>query len=145
MKTPIEAPRQIEPPPQMSPEEQVRYRSPIRYVVVFNEVNERSIRQIEILLDEKSFDEQTLCALFASLGRRYPTPSRLEVEIHTSLDTVETPEERLMLRDSDDSRFSDVYFKHKKASFTRFENGREAFIYTTSLAPYETKVVRLKE
>jgi len=144
-KTPDEEVCRIDPPRQMSPEEEVRYRSPVRYVVVYDNVDDLGIRRIEMLLDEKCFNEQALRTIFAALGRRYPTPIGLDIEVHTSLDTIETPEERLMWKDSEGSRFADVVRKHHKASFWRFENGREAFIYTESITPYKTKLVVIKE
>ncbi len=134
----------IEPPPQMSPDEQVKYRSPIRYVVVYDTLINNE-RRIEILLDEKCFNEQVLRTIFTALGRRYQSPRYLHIKVHTSLETIETPEERSMGSDSEDSRFAGLFLKHRDASFVRFNDGRESFVYTECLEPYKTKIVVIKE
>jgi hypothetical protein len=59
--------------------------------------------------------------------------------------SIETPEESEMARSSDDSRFAHTYSKYKKASYNRFDNGREAFSYTTNLSPFKDKLIVLKD
>lgn len=130
---------------QSSIEEEVKYRFPIRYVVVYNYITEGNTRQIEILMEEKQFNEKTLRTVFDFLSKRYPSPTNLEIEVHTSLNTIETPEEREMWKDSDDSRFADYYFKYKQASYSRYADGRESFIYTVNILPYKEKVVFLRK
>lgn len=38
---------------------EVRYRSSVRYVVVYDDISERNTREIEILMDEKQFNEKS--------------------------------------------------------------------------------------
>ena len=126
-------------------DEQVKYRSPIRYAVIYNEITEDNIRQIEIMMDEKQFSEKSLRTIFDLLSKRYQSPSNLEVEVLTNLNLIETPEEREMWKDSKDSRFADYYFKYKEASYSRYADGRESFIYTVSILPYKEKVIFLRK
>ena len=76
-----------------------RFRSPFRYAIVGNDIvnptghPEDAFRYVVILLDEKRFSENTLKSLFKLVSARFPTPRRLEVQVYTSLEQVETPEE----------------------------------------------------
>ncbi|MFL6229112.1 MAG: hypothetical protein ACJ741_10065 [Pyrinomonadaceae bacterium] len=75
------------------------YHSPFRYVIVHDEIKEDvdakfTNRQVEVLLDEKSFSEETLKTLFRLLSKRFSQPDRLDVEVYTSLEQIDTPEER---------------------------------------------------
>lgn len=124
-------------------ENQVKYRSPIRYVIVYNDTLNEDERRIEVLMDERAFNMVNLTKVFNLIKKRFPTPSTLEIAVHLNLVMIETPEEREMLRDSGDTRFVNQHFKYKKASFTRYENGREAFSYTIRLSPYTEKTVVL--
>lgn len=76
------------------------YHLPFRYVIVHNEVivNEHepsaTHRNVEVLLDVKAFSENTLRQLFVLLSKRFPSPDSLTVDVYTSLEQVDTPEER---------------------------------------------------
>jgi hypothetical protein len=131
-------------PARRDEEEEVKYRFPVRYALVYNAVNDLNIRQIEILLDSKYFSSRNLQMVLCNIKEKYPSPVHLEIEIHTSLETIETPEERELIRDSEDSRFSNLYFKYRRGSFSRFADGREAFTYTVGLSPYRERTIVLK-
>ena len=127
-------------------ENDTAYYASVRYVIVYDwTLDEREERRVEILMGEKQFNEKNLRQIFELIKERFPSPIKLEIEVHTNLATIETPEEREMWEDSDDSRFSSTHFKYKKASYSRFDNGRESFIYTISLLPYRDKTVVLKD
>src|SRR5574341_2511954 len=76
-----------------------RFQSPVRYAIVENKVvsltgdSEQGYRYVVILLDERAFSEDTLKSLFKLVSARFPTPHHLNVQIYTSLEQVETPEE----------------------------------------------------
>lgn len=132
------------PPNSVGRDEEASYRFPIRYAVVYNEVSDLNVRRIEVLLDPKYFHLRNIIKVLCNINEKYRAPVHLEVELHTSLETVETPEERELLRDSEDSRFGSQHFKYRRASFSRFANGREALTYTVSLSPYNERMVVLK-
>jgi hypothetical protein len=127
-------------------EDEASYYAPIRYVIVYNQIfptlNER---RIEILIDEKSYTEEILATVFQHIARKYPSPQRLSINAHTNLATIETPEERQMLRDGSDSRFEKVRDRYKESGYNRFENGREAFILMTPTKPVPFEVIVLEE
>lgn len=123
-----------------------KFRSPVRYVIVYNEVFDRaeiSERRLEILMDEKQFNEKNLIHIFNLLKERFPAPFFLNIEVHTTLATIETPEERDKITDG--GRLNTEKDRSKMAGYSRFSNGREAFDYTTSLNPYKSKLVVLTE
>lgn len=123
-------------------EDETKYLSPIRYVIVYNDIHKSRERRIELIMDEKDFNEENLIKIFDLIKKRFPSPVPLQVYVHTSLATIETPEEREKAHSSW-GRLSDKYFIHKTAFYNRFFGGREAFNYTTNLSPYEDKVVVL--
>ncbi len=125
-------------------DEEVSYYASIRYVIVYNEIWKRE-RRIEVLMEAKKFNEDNLIKIFELIKKRFPEPQPLMITVHTSLATIETPEENEMMRRSDDPRFAHTHFKFKKAHYFRFENGREAFNYPISLSPYKDKSVVLKK
>jgi hypothetical protein len=120
------------------------YIAPIRYVIVYNNLVETSLggRYLEIIMDEKQFNEENLIKVFELLKKRFPSPDYLTIDVHTNLATIETPEERELTHDSG-GRLTDNFALYKSASYTRFIGGREAFVYTTSLSPYKEKLVVL--
>jgi len=125
---------------------EAQYRSPVRYVIIHNDIfdpEDINERRMVVLIDARAFSSKNLIMIAELLKKRFPKPVQFEVEIETSLDLVETPEERELLRDSVDSRFSKYYFKHRRASYFRFETGREVLTYTTTLSPYREKMVVL--
>jgi hypothetical protein len=75
------------------------YTSPFRYVIAHDEVIKDddpsyTHRDVEVLLEEKAFSEATLRQLFGLLAKRFPQPERLDVSVYTSLEQIDTPEER---------------------------------------------------
>lgn len=126
--------------------EEASYYAPIRYVIVYNDIFKLSSeeRRMEILIDEKQLNEENLTEIFELIKKRFPLPLGLEINVHTSVATIETPEEREMVRRGDDPRFAHTYGEYKSASYSRFDNGREAFMYTTSLSPYKEKLIVIK-
>ena len=128
---------------------EARYYAPIRYVIVYNWIFDKlelPERRMDILMDAKQFNEKNLIKIFELIKKRFPNPLDLMINVHTSLATIETPEENEMTKDSQDSRFGHTYTKYKRAGYNRFENGREAFTYTTKILPYyDEKLVVLKD
>jgi hypothetical protein len=75
-----------------------RYRSPYRYAIVYNNLEEGtnvspSRRYLVILLDRKAFSEANLRDLFLRLSERFPAPIWMDAFVETSLEDVQTPEE----------------------------------------------------
>lgn len=117
------------------------YYAPLRYVIVYNEILKTTgERELEILMDEKQFNEKNLLFVFELLKKRFPSPAGLSVYVHTNLATIETPDERELPDDENDSRFDKVRYKYKTASYTRSADGRESYSYTMSLSPYKDKI-----
>jgi hypothetical protein len=122
------------------------FRSPIRYVIVYNEISqtEYPTRSVEILMDENAFNEKNLKQLFELLDKRFSKPESLLVIVHTSLKTIETPEERDLGNYSlEAGRLTDEIIKHKDAFYVRYENGYRRFRYTTNLSPKREKDIDL--
>jgi hypothetical protein len=125
-------------------EKESKYLSPVRYVIVYNEIIQlnSSERRLDLIMDEKQFNKENLIKIFDLMKKRYPSPFRLNIEVHTSLATIETPEEKEKVH-SNVGRLDNEFFTHKTAGYTRFNNGREAFVYTANLSPYEGETVVL--
>jgi len=141
-------PKKIYKPSEKSFEEtSYAYYAPIRYIVVYNDVYKggmtSSERRIDVLMQEKQFNKKNVKAVFNLIKKRYPQPLGMVVRVHTSLTTVETPEERELPKDGADSRFVDKYFRYKGAYYIRSENGSEQFTYTVKLNPYKEKRIVL--
>jgi hypothetical protein len=77
-------------------------KSPFRYVITWNKITEGTrypeggslrSRGVSVLLDAKSFSEETLRRLLELLSKRFPDPDELLVSVYTNLDDVRTPEE----------------------------------------------------
>jgi hypothetical protein len=115
---------------------QSRFRSPFRYVIISNITHEEldiPQRRLEILMDKNAFNEKNLKILFSLLKNRFPLPIRLEISVHTSLQTIETPEEQEML--SDHTSREDQLQYHKTALYIRFDDGSEGFQYDYGKPP----------
>ncbi len=123
--------------------EESSYLSPIRYVIVYNDIFQLAFdeRRIEILMEENQYNEENLRKIFDLVKARFPSPIALSIEIHTSLKTIETPEEREKA-DSSRGRFPDETAKYKTAGYNRFCGGGEAFSYINELQ-FARKVVVL--
>src|SRR5258705_6270056 len=77
-------------------------RSPFRYAIIRDRTLEGTyypqggnfrFRSVDVLLDAKSFSEESLRQLVKLLSKRIPDPEELLVNIYTNLDDVSTPEE----------------------------------------------------
>jgi len=76
-------------------------RSPFRYAITYNHVNEFissgrpnvKSRLVNVLLDGKSFSEENLKQLFGLLSKRFPEPIDMIVSVYTNLEDISTPEE----------------------------------------------------
>jgi hypothetical protein len=76
-------------------------KSPFRYVITYKDQmdyiapddSKQTVQVVEVLLDPKSFSEGTLGQLFGLLSKRFSTPKKLFVHVHTNLEDVYTPEE----------------------------------------------------
>jgi hypothetical protein len=58
-----------------------------------NSLGEKGARNVQVLLDDAAFSENTLKELFSLLIKRYPEPDWIYVWVVTSLHQVATPEE----------------------------------------------------
>lgn len=111
-------------------------RSPFRHVVVYDDLQTEEdddgrktplTRFVTVLINEKDFSESNLIVLFNYLSKYYSVPATLNIEVHTSLETLETLEERNTL--SDHTSRSKFYQIYKTAQYSRFYNGTEGFSY----------------
>ncbi len=113
-------------------EEEAAYYAPIRYVIIYNKIvpmyERDGDRRIKILIDEKSFTLIKLIGVVEHISKKFPSPSDLSIEIHTSLASIETPEENEMVKDGEDSRFSKTYNLYKSAYYNRSEKGKESLL-----------------
>ena len=110
------------------PYDEAGYYAPIRYIIVYNEILTKiDERRIEILIDEKSCNEENLAIVFQHIAKKFSSPTQLEIIAHTNLAPIETPEEKRMMRDGEDSRFKNVQDRYKVYSYSRFKDGREIF------------------
>lgn len=124
-------------------------RVPFRYVIISNEVNGKpsapndGYRYVEVLLDDRAFSESNLKELFKLVSRRFPTPRVLHVQVYTSLEDVETPEERDAGRASEgpDDPSADRYHR---AFYLRDADGDEWFSYNPNPPSREIRTVVLK-
>lgn len=144
-------------------EKEALFYAPIRYVIVYNDIfyrdsdtgelnivnsedekyreaekSETAQRRMEILMLPQQLNRQSLVKVFELIKKRFPAPIWLEIKVHTTLATVETPEETEMAHDSQNRRFRNQENKYKKAFFLRDKEG-EKFCYVTSLLPYKSK------
>jgi hypothetical protein len=126
--------------------DEASYYAPIRYVIVYNEILTKiNERRIEILIDEKSYTEEILATIFQHIAKKFPNPIQLEITAHTNLATIETPEERQMMRDGEGSRFKNVRSRYKTSTFGRNEAGRESIFHQISINPENYEVIVLEE
>lgn len=116
-------------------------RSPFRYVIVADDVQfddaedeknqKASGRSVEVLMEDRAFNEKNLRYLFNYLSNYFSYPPYLVVEVHTSLMTLETTEERAA--ESTHSSRDQFRKYHKTATYLRFndidENCSEGFSY----------------
>jgi len=90
--------------------------SPFRYVIVFEDLRYDEDdkgnptvpdgRSLEVLMEERAFNEANLVYLFTCLSNWLSAPIDLDIRVHTSLMTIETADERhQMSTHSSRSRF----------------------------------------
>lgn len=124
------------------------YHSPFRYAVVVNEVEGKvgrgsSYRYVEVLLEDKAFSEETLKELFDLLTKRFRKPLVLHVKVFTSLDDVQTPEERESPRISEVDQLPPAN-KNRTAFFLRDANKNEWFRYENLNGAEKTVIIKGK-
>lgn len=144
-------------------EKEALYYAPIRYAIVYNDIfyrnsdtdelniiglgdekyqeaekSEGAERRMIILMLPEQFNRQNLIKVFELIKKRFPIPIRLDINVHTSLATVETPEETEMTHDSLNRRFRKQENKYKEAFYKR-DADEENFCYVTSLLPYKNR------
>jgi hypothetical protein len=125
------------------------YRSPFRYVIVSNEIinvtgdAEDAFRHITVLLDERSFSEQTLKELFMLVSKRFLQPSRLEIRVYTNLEQIDTPEEKDLGGESE-LPYDPTTDKYHRALFIRSRDGGELFRYSVSTPVRSLRTVIIK-
>ncbi len=84
------------------------YYAPIRYVIVYDWIFDGLVvpeRRMDILMDAEQLDKKNLITIFELIKKRFPTPLRLRINVHTSLDTIETPEEITKVKKSHTGRY----------------------------------------
>lgn len=137
-----------------SPEK--RFESPFRYVIVSDrlrydvtnvgEKGEPYARFVRVLIQPSSFNKANLTYLFKHLAIYYAEPLNLSVEVHSSLQTLETLEESVAISThSSRDKFRELY---KVATYTRSNNVYDTcdagFLYDTGKpGHFVTKFVRL--
>lgn len=120
------------------PDRPENFRSSFRYII-FSNLTEKELeldipqRRLEILMDEKAFNEKNLKLLFALLKKRFPLPIPLEIKVHTSLATIETPEEEETVSDHTSREYQEDYYR--TATYSRFYDGSEIFQYAYGKPP----------
>jgi hypothetical protein len=117
------------------PENEIESR--FRYVIVDDDVqfDDEETKQVpvrrfvQVLMDERAFNKANLTYLFRYLSNYYNNPAYLGIEVHTSLMTLETLEERTAI--STHSSRDDFRQFYKTASYSRFNDRSEGFLYYT--------------
>jgi hypothetical protein len=118
-------------------------RAQFRYVIVSSSVNrELNCRDVEVLLDETAFSEETLAQLYQLISKRYPKPRWMFVNVATSLKQISTPEEKdaPVISESDHVPELDP---HPRAVLIR-QGDSELFRYTVNPPSTKMKTVILK-
>lgn len=129
----------------LTEEQEAKYRSPIRYVIVYNEIGPTEDRRIDLFMNVKNINEKDLKLVFCWVAEQNPSPVALTINVHTNLATIETPDERELISESNGGRLSKYSYAYKEADYHRFEDGREAFGYVANLSPYTRRQVLIKE
>lgn len=104
------------------------FRSPFRYVIVagVSELEKyvnrfpNEILHLEVLIEDKAFNEKDLTTLFELLNKRFPPPTVLMIHVYTSLEAIRTPEEN---ENTNLKGPIDNYFDYKNALFIRYKDG----------------------
>ncbi|MFL6374710.1 MAG: hypothetical protein ACJ73D_08605 [Pyrinomonadaceae bacterium] len=117
------------------PPDEIQSRS--RYVVINDDLRSDDgengkaavpvARHVDVLIDRRAYTRDNLTYLFNYLASYYAQPQWLMIEVHTSLMTLETLEERIaMTTHSKRDNFRPWY---ETASYNRFDDGAEVFSY----------------
>lgn len=105
----------------------------IRYVIVHNEIDpslgegDSERRFVEILMDSRVFTKRNVAVLGERVSKRFLNPSLLYINVFTSLDDVETPEERDGPKISNSA--SDGPNRKATATCVRINNNLRCLIY----------------
>jgi hypothetical protein len=124
------------------------HRAPFRYVIVYNEIvggeddPREAFRYVEVLLDERAFSEKTLKELFRLLSKRFREPKDMDVAVYTSLEQIDTPEERDAGKISEGP--GDPALDRYPSALLIRKGGCEFFRYTPQAPSTEMKTVVLK-
>lgn len=109
------------------------FRSKFRYAIVSNNLEggsrKVSRRFLEVLIDKSAFNEDNLILLFDLLAKRYPKPHTCFTTVYTSLNDIETPEERDRPLFSEIAGDVDVPNMQDSAILTRTRSARTILIY----------------
>lgn len=74
------------------------HKSPFKYVIVggYSEIEKYIFENadvIEVLIDERAFNERNLKTLFKLLKKRFSNKEVLDIQVYTTLNQIRTPEE----------------------------------------------------
>jgi hypothetical protein len=128
--------------------ENKQLRSSFRYAIVSNEIVNvtgdaaDAFRYVVVLMDQKAFSEENLKELFKLVSARFPTPNRLDVQVYTNLEQVETPEEHEQGKVAE-SPDNPVIDKYHWALFIRSQ-GNELIRYNPNPPDRKMKTIILK-
>lgn len=107
--------------------------SVLRYVIVHNEVDpslgrgDSDRRFVEALMDPRSFSKKNVAVLGRLVSNRFAAPALLYINIFTSLNDVETPEERDESKVSNSA--SDGPNRRDTSTCVRLNNNLRCLIY----------------
>ena len=120
-----------------------RPQSEFRYVIVKDSVDPvLPRRNIEVLLDESAFSEESLRTLFALISKRYRKPQWIYISVATNLRQIATPEER-DLPNVSESNIVPEPDPYPRAIMFR-QDGNQLFRYTPNPPSSKLKTVILK-
>lgn len=120
---------------------------PLNYVIYHNETHgdendpKSSRRDIDILMDERCFNEENLVRLYRKLAEKYPLPVNLFVSIKTSFDQIPPPDIAQLSDGPDDPE----YDKHHHASFVRRSRQEAKIRFTVDLISKQQKTISIRE
>ncbi len=120
---------------------------PLNYVIYHNETHgdendpKLSRREIDILMDERCFNEENLVRLSRKLATKYPLPINLFVSIKTSFDQIPPPDMAQVSDGPDDPE----YYKHHSASFVRRDNQEAKIRFTIDPLSRQQKTISIME
>ena len=123
------------------------FHSPFRYVIVAGVTKlDKYVNRfddslsMEVLVEDKAFNEKNLRELFGLLSKRFPSQNVLSAWVYTSIDAIKTPEEN---DHSDLKGPIKNYRQFKYAFFSRRPNKCDSFI-TYAYPGEEEETINLK-